>query len=105
MTPDTTFEDNDWRRSLRAFGQPIFEGENFLNNLDKVEDLKESAEGEGRTVAQLALAWVLSNPVVSVALAGTRRPSEIEENVLAADWVLTQDQRDEITAIVREEDC
>ena len=98
MTPDTTFEDNDWRRTLEAFGQPLFEGEHFLGNLKKVDALKEIAGQHGRTVAQLALAWVLSNPAVSVALAGTRRTVEIEENVLAADWDLTPDLRDEITA-------
>ena len=100
MTPDTTFEDDDWRRTLEAFGQPLFEGEHFLGNLKKVDALKEIAGEHGRTVAQLALAWVLSNPVVSVALAGTRRMAEIEENVLAADWDLTPDLREAITAIV-----
>jgi len=100
MTPDTTFEDDDWRRSLQAFGQPLFEGEHFLENLNKVEDLKELAADHDHTVAQLALSWVLSNPVVSVALSGTRRPSEIEANVLAANWAMTPEERDEITAIV-----
>ena len=102
MTPDTTFEDNDWRRKRQAFGQPLFEGEHFLNNLSKVDDLKEIAADKGFTVAQLALAWVLSNPAVSVALAGTKRPSEIQENVLAADWEMPQEERDEITAIISE---
>ena len=104
MTPDTTFEDNDWRRTLEAFGQPLFEGEHFLGNLKKVDALKEIAGQHGRTVAQLALAWVLSNPVVSVALAGTRRKVEIEENVLAADWNLTPDLREAITAVVTNPD-
>ena len=104
MTPDTSFEDNDWRSTLEAFGQPLFEGEHFLDNLNKVDDLKEIAGEQGRTVAQLALAWVLSNPAVSAALAGTRRPAEIEENVLAADWDLTPDLREAITAIVADPD-
>jgi len=102
MTADTTFEDNDWRRRLQAFGQPLFEGERFLNNLRKVDALKKIAAAKGRTVAQLALAWVLSNSVVSVALAGTRRSSEIEEDVLAAGWEMSPGERDEITAIVGE---
>jgi aryl-alcohol dehydrogenase-like predicted oxidoreductase len=100
MSPDTTFEDNDWRRSLQAFGQPLFEGEHFLNNLNRVEELKKIADERGRTVAQLALAWVLSNPAVSVALAGTRRPSEMEENVLAADWDMGPEEREEIASVV-----
>ncbi len=100
MTPDTKFEDDDWRRSLVAFGQPIFQGGHFLRNLEKVEKLKEVAAGKGVTVAQLALSWVFSNPVVSVALVGARRPSEVEENVKAADWLMTPREREEIRKIV-----
>ena len=47
MTPDTTFEDNDWRRGLSAFGQPLFQGEHFLANLKKVDTLKEMAADRG----------------------------------------------------------
>lgn len=100
MTPDTTFEDDDWRRSLQAFGQPIFEGQNFLDNLAKVEKLKEIAADSGLTVAQLALAWVASEETVSVALVGARRPEEMEENARAADWQMTPSEREEIRAVV-----
>ncbi len=100
MTPDTTFEEDDWRRSLMAFGQPIFKGQNFLDNLKKVNTLKEMAADKGFSVAQLALAWVASEPTVSVALVGTRRPEEIQENATAADWQLSASERDEIKAVV-----
>ena len=100
MTPETTFEEDDWRRSLMAFGQPIFKGQNFLDNLKKVDTLKEMAADKGFSVAQLALAWVASEPTVSVALVGTRRPEEIQENVAAADWQLSASERDEIKAVV-----
>ena len=100
MTPETTFEEDDWRRSLMAFGQPIFKGQNFLDNLKKVDTLKEMAADKGFSVAQLALAWVASEPTVSVALVGTRRPEEIQENVAAADWELSTSERDEIKAVV-----
>ena len=102
MTPETTFEEDDWRRSLMAFGQPIFKGQNFLDNLRKVDTLKEMAADKGFSVAQLALAWVASEPTVSVALVGTRRPEEIQENVAAADWELSASERAEIKAIVKE---
>ena len=100
MTPETTFEEDDWRRSLMAFGQPIFKGQNFLDNLKKVDTLKEIAADKGFSVAQLALAWVASEPTVSVALVGTRRPEEIQENVAAADWELSTSELDEIKAVV-----
>ena len=100
MTPETTFEDDDWRRSLMAFGQPLFKGENFLDNLAKVDTLKEMAADRGLTVAQLALAWVTAEPTVSVGLVGTRRPEEMEENVSAVEWEMTDAEREEIRAVV-----
>ena len=100
MTPETTFEKDDWRRDLQAFGQPIFEGQHFLDNLQKVDRLKEIAADKGYSVAQLALAWVASEPTVSVALVGTRRPEEMEENAAAGDWELSPAERDELRAVV-----
>ena len=100
MTPDTQFEEDDWRRSLTAFGQPLFKGDTFLQNLKKVEALKSIASEKGMTVAQLALAWVISNPAVSVALVGTRRAAEMEENSIAAEWVMSEQEREDIRAVV-----
>ena len=105
MTADTKFETNDWRRdtATRSWtGAPIFEGESFLKNLKKVDALKEFASLKGKTVAQLALAWVLSNPIISVALVGIRNPSEIQENIVAADWVLNESEKETIRSIVNE---
>ena len=100
MTADTTFEEDDWRRGLSAFGQPLFQGEHFIANLKKVDALKEMAAAKGFSVAQLALAWVASEPTVSVALAGTRRPEEMEENAAAGDWEMTAEEREEIRAVM-----
>ena len=71
-----------------------------MDNLQKVDTLKEIAADKGYSVAQLALAWVASEPTVSVALVGTRRPEEMEENAAAADWALSPDERDELRAVV-----
>ena len=63
------------------------------------DDLKPIAARHGKTVADLALRWVLSNPVVSVALVGFRRPEEVEANVAGLDWSLDQETLDEIDAV------
>ena len=49
-------------------------------------------------MAQLAIAWVLRQPEVTAAIVGTRRPSQIEETVLAGNWVLSGE---DISAIDR----
>ena len=100
MTPDTKFEVGDWRAHPHVFSERLFERDRFLSNLEKVDALKEVAAGKGKTVAQLALAWVVSNPAVSVALVGIRHQSEIEENIGAVDWAMTEEEREEIRAIV-----
>ncbi len=91
MTADTKFEEDDWRRNF-----PIFEGEHFVHSLEIVERLKKIAASQGKSIAQLAAAWVLSNPTVTVALTGVRKRSEIEENVVAGDWKLTDEVKAEI---------
>ena len=54
-------------------------------------------------MAQLAIAWVLGHPALSVALVGIRNRSELEENVAAVDWKLTDEERAEIDRIFAEE--
>ena len=104
LSPDTQFADNDWRRHGNAFGLPLFERENFLKALRVTERLKAVAAGYGKSAAQLALAWVLSHPAVTVGLVGMRNERELEENIAAVDWRLTDTDRAEIDRIFAEED-
>lgn len=99
FTPETTFVDWDWRSSGKAFGLPLFEKEHFEKELRVVEQLKTFASDHGHSVAQLALAWVLGHPAVTVGLVGMRNETELAENVAAADWRLTHSERAEIDAI------
>ena len=93
---ETTFEANDWRSRGNAFDLPLFEREPFLKELEVTRRLQEIAADSGKTVAQLAIAWVLGNDAVSVALVGMRNEQELKENVVAADWHLSDSQRAEI---------
>jgi aryl-alcohol dehydrogenase-like predicted oxidoreductase len=67
---------------------PRFQELQLSVNLDLVEQLKEIAERQGRTVSQLALAWTLRRPEVTAAIVGTRHPSQLEETLAAGDWIL-----------------
>ncbi|HUV94258.1 MAG TPA: aldo/keto reductase [Anaerolineae bacterium] len=104
FTPETTFVDWDWRSSGMAFGLPLFQKEHLLKELKVVKRLQELAAHYDRTVAQLAIAWVLSHPGATVALVGMRNIKELEENVAAADWRLTAEDKAEIDRICEEED-
>ena len=103
FTRDTTFADNDWRRSGSAFGLPLFKKESFVKELQVGKRLAELAARYDKTLAQLAIAWVLGNPAVSVALVGMRNDRELKENVAAADWRLNEADRAEIDRIFAEE--
>ena len=70
--------------------------------LNRIRSLKTIADARGQTLAQLALQWVLRDPVVTSALIGASRPEQIRENVKALDGPALTDtelrQIDEITA-------
>ena len=100
FTTQMTFLDWDWRSGGKAFGLPLFERENFRKELRVTARRKALAAGYGKSVAQL---WVLGNPAVTVALVGMRNEKELTENVAAADWRLTAEDRATIDQIFAEE--
>ena len=83
-------------------GQRIFQPENLPQNLVVVARLRTVATRHGITIAQLALAWVLANPVVSVGLVGALRRREVEENAGAELVRLGTDKLEEIDGILEE---
>ena len=56
--------------------------------------MQQVAQRDGRTVAELAIAWVLRRPEVTSAIVGVRRPGQVEEIVGAADWQLSPREAD-----------
>mgnify|MGYP000935956102 FL=1 len=88
---------DDHRRSDPQFNEPL-----LSINLELVEKLKPIAEKYGRTLAQLAIAWVLRRPEVTAAIVGTRRPSQIEETFPAGDWELAAEDIEAIEKLLQE---
>ena len=103
FTPETTFGEGDWRSSGMAFRLPLFQEEEFSKELKVVEKLKIIAQDNGKSVAQMAIAWTLGHPAVSVGLVGVRNERELKENVAAVDWKLSEATRKEIDAVFAEE--
>ena len=94
----TPFDKRDWRSRGMVFNLPLFTRENYPRNTKVVADLKRIADRRGKPVYDLALTWVLSNPTISVALVGMRRPEEVEANVGALGWTLTEAEKTAIDA-------
>ena len=80
FTRDQQLPANDFR----AYS-PRFQGENLQRNLDLVEALHKIAEQKGVTVAQIAIAWVLSRGEDIVPLVGARRRDRLSEALGALD--------------------
>ncbi|NBD26886.1 aldo/keto reductase [Paenibacillus glycinis] len=77
----------DSRRS--AFDFPIVDKERAWNIIDV---LKPIAEAHGSSPASIALAWLLTRPVVTSVLVGAKRLEQLEANVAAADLELTAEE-------------
>ncbi|MEU0722710.1 aldo/keto reductase [Streptomyces sp. NPDC006140] len=67
---------------------PRFQGDNLRHNLNLVEALRKIAEQKGVTVAQIAIAWVLSRGADIVPLVGARRRDRLTEALGALDVTL-----------------
>ncbi len=78
---DTKFK--DWR-SKGIIG--TFTGEGFVENISKVDQLKEIAVQEDKTCGQTAINWVLRQPGLATALVGVKNAGQMEENIKAIGW-------------------
>lgn len=99
------FEESDWRSkggmlgSLNLF-RTLFGPEYFPRNLAAVEDLKRLAAKYGKNLPEFALRWTLTNPVVGTALVGFRTASEVNENLGALGWEISNADMAEVDDIL-----
>lgn len=88
-------------QDYRSHG-PRFQSENLDRNLALVEALRGAAEARGLSVAQAAIAWVLSRGSDVVPLIGARRRAQLEEALGSVDAALTADDLAAIEAAMPE---
>jgi aryl-alcohol dehydrogenase-like predicted oxidoreductase len=79
--------EDDWRRQAHEFREP-----HLTQNLELVERLRRVAARYDTTPGAVAVAWTLRNPAVNGAIAGFRRPEQVDPIVAAAN--LTLDKQD-----------
>ena len=89
MTAESSFEPDD-HRAFNRQGESFDRGETFSGvdyqaGLEAVDELR-TLLPEGMTMAQFALRWILMFDAVSCVIPGARRPSQAEDNALAADF-------------------
>jgi aryl-alcohol dehydrogenase-like predicted oxidoreductase len=59
---------------------------------DVVDALDEVARETGKTIPQVALAWVLSRPTVASVVIGARNEEQLKQNLGAVGWTLAPSQ-------------
>jgi aryl-alcohol dehydrogenase-like predicted oxidoreductase len=103
MSRSTQFESDD-HRNFNRHGESFDMGETFSGvdydtGLAAVEEIRRLVPA-GATMAQFALRWILMFDAVSCAIPGAKRPSQVEDNVRAAELPpLTDAQMHEIERI------
>lgn len=65
-----------------------------------VERLIAWCDDQDRSLLELAISWHTSHPLVASVIAGATKPAQIEANVAAAGWNLTEDERAEVDAVI-----
>jgi aryl-alcohol dehydrogenase-like predicted oxidoreductase len=88
LTAESTFSAEDHRNFNRhgeAFDRgETFSGVDYETGLSAVDELR-ALLPRGMSMAQFALRWILMFDAVTCAIPGAKRPSQVEENVAAAD--------------------
>lgn len=70
-------------------------------NYDKIEKLEAWASEHGHTLGDLAQSWLLAQPAVCSVISGATNLEQIQANVRAIEWKLTQDELDEANTLLK----
>jgi aryl-alcohol dehydrogenase-like predicted oxidoreductase len=103
MTLNTQFEPDD-HRAYNQHGEAFDRGETFSGvdyqvGLQAVEELKAICP-VGMSMSQFALRWILMFDAVTCAIPGAKRPTQVDENFIAADLLpLTDETMNQVRSI------
>ena len=78
LTVDTKWPEGDWRNTY-------FVPDNLIPSVRRGDALKPIAASAGLTMSEMALRFILSNPVVSTIIPGMRKLHHVEANIAASD--------------------
>jgi aryl-alcohol dehydrogenase-like predicted oxidoreductase len=68
-------------------------------NFEVVRKLEAWVRPRGRSLAELAIAWLLARPAVCTVIAGATTPEQVQANARAADWQLTPEEVEEVSRL------
>jgi aryl-alcohol dehydrogenase-like predicted oxidoreductase len=68
-------------------------------NFELVEEMERIGQGHGKTVGHVALAWHLSNPLITAPILGARNAAQLEESLGAAGFRLQEEEMSRLNAL------
>ena len=86
---NVNFDSSD-RRSRDIYVN--FHGEKLFKNLEIVEAMRPIAAAHNKSVAAVAIRFILDHMSGSIVLCGAKRPAQILSNVEGSDWKLTSEE-------------
>jgi len=93
--PDREFPADDLRHT-----NPRFSVESRKQVLAMLDKMRPIADQQGLTLAQLVIAWTLSQPGLTHTLVGARNPQQAEENAAAGNGTLSREELETLNQIV-----
>ncbi|SFF91188.1 Predicted oxidoreductase [Halobacillus alkaliphilus] len=88
----TTF--NDFRAK-----NPLFQGEEYIKNLQKVDQLKRIAHSKNVEVPNLVLAWYLTQDSIDAVIPGAKKIDQVTNNLKTLDLELSKEEVKQIHEI------
>ncbi len=85
----------------RAEDSDYVRGQMTEGNFALSAKLRDWADGRGRSLSELAQAWLLAQPQVCSVITGAKSVDQLLNNVKAADWALTESELREVEAILK----
>ncbi|GAA5215501.1 aldo/keto reductase [Corallincola platygyrae] len=79
---------------------PKLNGQGWQSLSPAVAALKAFAAGMGKPLNEVALNWLIANPSVTSVIAGATRSEQLDKNLGAMDWSLSQSQLDALEQIL-----
>ncbi|WP_078391397.1 aldo/keto reductase [Shouchella patagoniensis] len=85
---NTTFPEGDLRNS-----QKHFQGDAFLQNIEKVNRIADIAKKHKVDTAHIVLAWYLTRPEINILIPGAKQANQLVDNIKTLDVSLTESER------------
>jgi aryl-alcohol dehydrogenase-like predicted oxidoreductase len=92
---DKNFDSNDVR-----VNNPNLNGAKLAESIGKVKELQEISKRIEKPLNQIAINWLISNPVITTVICGAKTAEQATKNSLSGSWKLDDETLKEINSVL-----